>query len=293
MSTETTATVIAHSVSEGGKDLATLQLCYPLPIHGEVMTHRVFSRNARSSRAVPIRKMLEEVRTNPWVPKFIGADKPGMVAGEELTGGDRDLFIQEWLAAAADAAARAENMLAFSPHKQLVNRVLGPYLMMHTVLSSTEWENFFQLRLAPDAEPHMRELAQCIFDALGFSTPKLLHAGDWHLPYIDDEDREAVHQLRGSLWIERGLSQETTLVRMSVARCARVSYRVFDADRKPTIDEDLALAKRLDESGHWSPFEHQATPDHGSWNAPDLHGNFTGWVQNRKLRELDRLEAAA
>ena len=46
-------------------NLWTFELTYPRYIHSEFMTHRVFSRNASSSRAIPVKRMIEQVRNNP------------------------------------------------------------------------------------------------------------------------------------------------------------------------------------------------------------------------------------
>ena len=71
--------IIADSISQtDGIRLTTFELEYPRYIHAEIMTHRVFSRNAQSSRAVPVDKQLERVRTSPVLPIEWGANKAGM-----------------------------------------------------------------------------------------------------------------------------------------------------------------------------------------------------------------------
>lgn len=274
------AQVIADSVAaNSGIRLTTVQLCYPLAIHGEVMTHRVFSRNARSSRAVPTARMIHEVRTDPWVPTHIGRNQKGMQAGAELAGLDRENVVMLWRAAARAAANHAELMAEAGAHKQVVNRVLAAFLWMHTLVSATDWANFFALRLDPAAEPHMRELAFKIYEARKASEPQSLAPGEWHLPYVSDE-------LRATL-------SEEELIRVSVARCARVSYRDFNG--APTrLEDDLQLYQKLvgSQPMHASPAEHVATPDHyvmldghstGIWAHMGEHGNFTGWRQHRKM----------
>lgn len=291
------ATIIADSRSNMGARLTTMQLCYPLAIHGEVMTHRVFSRNARSSRAVPTATLLKEVRENPWIPAHIGANQKGMQAGDELTGDMRLKAEAEWRLAARDASDHAEILLKKGVHKQIANRILAPFMWMHTIVTATEWDNFFVLRIHPAAEPHIRELASKMRAAMIASQPVVLNDDVWHLPYVNIVWTDGVfdgYRVQMGDHLERvdlGYARAA-----SVARCARVSYKVFDADRPPTLEEDLRLEQQLRTSGHWSPFEHQATPDKMEWitgneNGPvwlnqSWHGNFVGWMQNRKMQEL-------
>jgi thymidylate synthase ThyX len=278
--TSIAAKIIADSISPLGVRLTTMQLRYPLVIHGEVMTHRVFSRNARSQRAVPTKKMIEEVRSAPWVPQHIGRNQPGMQAGEALGEADRERIASLWREGAAKAADLADQMLASGAHKQIINRILTPFLWMHTLVSATQWENFYGLRIHDDAEPHMAELAQAMFTAQKGSLPKLLRPGEWHLPYVTDEERG---QYAGR---PDGLA---LLIKLSVARCARISYQPFDGDASHAKEieryDKLVGAQPV----HASPAEHQATPDEGTcdgdavtWRNPLLHGNFIGWRQYRK-----------
>ena len=77
--------IIADSVSPEGVRLTTVQLRYWRPIHPEMLTHRAFSRNARSSRATPIDVMVEQVLKEPWGPKHWTINGPGMVAQAEFS----------------------------------------------------------------------------------------------------------------------------------------------------------------------------------------------------------------
>lgn len=283
-----TATIITDSISGAGKRLTTFQLCYPRFIHSEVMTHRVFSRNASSSRAIPVAKMIEQVRNDPAMPIHWGKNQAGMQAKEELGCMDLLRAKSRWRLAAESAAAHAEVMLEVGLHKQVANRLLEPFQWMHVVLTATEFDNFFELRAHEDAQPEIHELAIQMKAAMEASKPALLKLGEWHLPYVTDEDRHAIIQRTVSTY-----EDAAELARkVSAARCCRVSYLKHDG-HPSTIEEDLTLCDRLAGARpiHASPFEHQATPDvrYGGegcgWANPNLHGNLVGWVQSRKLIE--------
>ena len=288
-----TATVVADSTHEGNR-ITTLQLRYPRFIHSELMTHRMFSRGASSSRAVPINKTIEQVRDDPAMPIHWGKNKAGMQASEQIEGTDpADL----WYYCANTACEGAVNLQAIGLHKQVVNRVLEPYQFIHVILTATEWDNFFALRLHPDAQPEMQELAKVIKIAMKQALPNFIPVDGWHLPYISSDE------LAGLGFIV----DEATLCNVSAARCARVSYLNHD-NSNPNIDKDLELARKLEESGHLSPFEHQATPmefprltsgvveeggkisfslddgtTHIDRNQNAWSGNFRGFVQYRQL----------
>ena len=300
------AKIIAHSVSEQGKEIITYQLKYPRFIHAEFMTHRLFSRNASSSRAIPVAKMIEQVRTNPAMPVHWGANQPGMQADVEVqhVGNAKDL----WRQAANKAADMAEEMLNIGLHKQVANRILEPYQWISVVVTATEWDNFHTLRSHKDAQPEIKLLSDMMLEARAKSTPQLLKAGEWHLPYIDlDKDFESVSLLLKDIRSEEGWYAQIydVLKKVSAARCARVSYLTHDG-KPTTVEADMALCERLAgaQPFHASPFEHQATPDNlkyfpyidsnthpdgnaigfqRRWENPELHGNFVGWIQARKL----------
>lgn len=262
----TTAKIIADSISPLGDRLTTMELSYPRFIHGELMTHRVFSRNAASSRAIPTAKLIEQVRMNPAMPVEWGSNQPGMQAGPELQGWSKGECVAHWKHAAVRAADAAEGMLMNGAHKQLANRLLEPFMWMKTIVSSTEWDNFFQQRISQHSQPEMCQLAIFMRDALRESEPEQVGPEEWHLPYADD----------ATTWINR--PNETRKV--SVARCARVSYLNHDGTRD--VQKDLDLYERLKRDGHWSPFEHVATP---AAKTECGTGNFWGWNQLRHLPE--------
>ena len=314
------AKVVADSISEAGVRLITLQLRYPKFIHGEFMTHRVFSRNASSSRAVPVERLIRDVLDDLVYPSHWGKNQQGMQAATEVdelelmefnraetyesNAEEPESFFRKitrteaWDYARWDAihAARAFHVAGY--HKQIVNRLLEPFCHINVVCTSTEWSNFFALRCHPDAQPEMRLLAEAMRDAIAASTPRKLAAGSWHLPYVgDDEWRNWPQDLVEGGDGYSGDECMANLIKLSVARCARVSYLTQEG-KKPNVDEDLKLYDRLVGSVplHASPAEHQATPDavrsnqdvgyyHKSWQKPELHGNLVGWVQYRKILE--------
>lgn len=268
--TQITAKVVADSVNGFGQRITTLELQYPRFIHAEFMTHRVFSRNAASSRAIPVAKMIEQVRSDPAIPIHWGKNQPGMQAKVGLA--DTMEVRQQWQMAARQAADRAEAMAAVGLHKQVVNRVLEPFQLMRTIVTSTTWDNFFALRAHEDAQPEIHALALAMRDAIDSSTPvKRTLDDDWHLPYVTERERDML--------------KVYLLPRLSTARCARVSYLTHDG-QVPDIDKDLDLYKRLVGAAplHASPAEHQAYP---ARYANVTSGNFVGWFQHRKQIEAN------
>jgi thymidylate synthase ThyX len=293
-----TAQIIADSVSPAGKRITTMQLRYPRFIHAEFMTHRAFSRNASSSRAIPVAKMIEDLRRDPAMPIYWGSNKPGMQAGAELEKDDRVSARLHWLDGMEEAIERAEHMIGLGLHKQIANRILEPWAHINVVVTATEWANFFNLRCHPDAQPEIQELARQMEHQRLWSTPSLVVAGQWHLPYVDMQaDWEAAIKYLsiGRITRDRPHVDEifNVLRKVSTARCARVSYLTHDG-RKTGLEEDIELHNRLviQEPLHASPAEHQATPDEvftytaqdggPAWKHPELHGNLVGWCQYRK-----------
>lgn len=271
-----TAKVVARSVHNNGPVLTTLELRYPRFIHSEFMTHRVFSRNAASSRAIPVAKMLEQVRNDPAMPIHWGKNQPGMQAREEH---DAEVYIRSadwtcpsaeaWRFAASRAADMAENFMQAGYHKQIVNRLLEPFQFIVVIVTATEWDNFFKLRLHADAQPEMQELARVMKDAMDSVEPDNLGYVEAHLPYITAEDREHV-------------SYYADLYKVSTARCARVSYLTHDRENSD-VEKDMELHDKLLTAGHLSPFEHVAWPN--GYDIPALASNFVGWTQYRKYVE--------
>lgn len=262
------AKIIEDSVGTHGVRLITMQLKYPRLIHSEFMTHRVFSRNASSSRAIPVAKMLHQVRTDPAMPIHWGANQAGMQARAEIQPeANRQYAKSLWQQAGNMAAYFAETLSAMGLHKQVANRLLEPFQYIHTVVTSTEWNNFFALRDHPDADPNIAALAAVMRAAVDASTPTLRMLDEWHLPYVSEEERK--------------LHPPHTCAKLSAARCARVSYVKHDGVAS-TMDEDLDLFHMLADNNppHASPLEHQACP---AYTADLWSANFRGWLQHRQI----------
>lgn len=260
------ASVIADSVHpETGTRITTFELVYPRFIHSEFMTHRVFNRNASSSRAIPTAKFIEQVRNEPVMPSHWGKNQKGMQAFEELSEDQRSDAIFIWEQAASSVATYAEMLRRGQVHKQIVNRILEPFTHIRVVVTSTSWANFYGLRDHKDAQPEIRELAQAMRKAHEESVPSKLIQGHWHLPYITANDRFAAYDFCKHNRITRdepsGAEVYGLLLKVSAARCARASYNNFEG-RPSTIEEDLGLFAKLVENQpiHASPTEHQATP---------------------------------
>lgn len=288
-STQITAKVLQHSITEAGVQIASLELEYPRFIHSEFMTHRVFSRNAASSRAIPVAKLINQLETNLAHPIHWGANKPGMQADAEL---DDPMAVQaDWKRGAEFAQYLARRMSDAGAHKQLVNRVMEPYTHIKTVVTTTELENFMELRDHKDAQPEIQALAKAMKEALKASEPMLLKEGEAHVPYIDRTRDEAgmVYSVNG-----KTVSRESA-VKISASACAQVSYRLLDLGEEKALDiyEKLVSSRPI----HASPFEHQATPmptkiaKTKDWPKGITHmdregnfwsGNFKGWIQQRQ-----------
>lgn len=292
--TQIKATIIADSISSvNGQRITTFELQYPRFIHSELMTHRLFSRNAMSSRAVPINKMIEQVETHPATPIHWGKNQSGMQAKEELEGLELISVKSMWSLAAKEAASFALGMDYEGAHKQIVNRILEPFQLMKTVLTATEFDNFFWLRCHEDAQPEIKDLADKMFVAMKEENTAKLTPSDWHTPYFGDG-----YWLKGS-----GISLEDALA-ISSSCCAQVSYRLLD----DSIEKARKVYQRLVESVpvHASPFEHQASPmkitewpeycdpsvwldveekgiTHADREGKYWSGNFKSWIQYRQL----------
>lgn len=292
-----------HAEHPDEKPLYTVRLRYPRIIHGEIMTHRIFGRNARSSRAVPVKTMLNEVRGTPFIPWHWGKNQSGMQATEEcdapvsswhMTHEADDYWQREdmWRSAANVAAGHAEAFMDAGYHKQLANRLLEPFSWIDVLITSNRWDNFLWLRDHEDAEPHLQDLARLVKQALDEAEVQELAHGIWHLPYITITDMQDLiirpNEETERLIDDLGCDSDELLRMVSAARCARISYKPFDGNA--SYEREIERYNLLVSSDrvHASPLEHQATPDrhsweYGDWDEPHLHGNLPGWIQARKL----------
>lgn len=301
-----TAKVIADSILTNGTRITTFQLRYPRYVHADFMTHRLFSRNASSSRAKPVKAFLSEGIVYPieW-----GANIPGMQAGTELTGWRKVAAKLVWSGMARLNGLGCRLLAKIGLHKQWANRPLEWFTHINVVVTATTYDNFYALRCHKDAQPEIQALAKAMYEAQSVSIPTRLLEGEWHLPYINKIDRSEVWD-----WLAKNQNTYSWdikefdhrfidgfltyyLIKVSVARCARVSYLSHDG-KKTSVDEDIKLYDRLLASVplHASPAEHQATSNdyidvviddqHEEVLAhPELQGNLIGAVQYRKLLE--------
>ena len=262
----------------------------------EFMTHRMFSRNAASSRAIPIDKVIDLINYDMAMPQYWGLNKSGMQAKEEHS--DINTCKHHWVNAAGAAIECAEGLKDLGLHKQIVNRVLEPFQMIKVIVTATEYDNFFWLRCHKDAQPEIKILADKMYQAREESKPRLLQEGQWHLPFIEDnvlkenQDCFIKSPSNSDEFIHVDLEEAK---KYSAACCAAVSYRTEEM----TMEKAERIYSQLIESVpcHASPVEHQATPigvvkalcpfirgvthedrDQNLWS-----GNFKGWIQNRQL----------
>lgn len=254
-----TADIVCHSVNQFGNELITMVINYPRIILAEFNTHRMFSRSTASSRAIPVLKQIEKIKSNPFIPSWIGKNQSGMQANEELTGQDKEDFLWAWIKMAGISADATKAFSDKGLHKQIANRIIEPWQYVKTIVTATDWDNFFHLRCNKDAQPEMMLLAYRMLEAKMNSEPVETKL---HLPFGER--------------MAPGISEQNK-IKIACARCARISYESFDGDS--SHEADMALADKLAKAGHMSPFEHVATPNpHGDYYV----GNFRGWVQHRK-----------
>lgn len=287
------AKIIADSINPQGVRITTLELEYPRFIHSELMTHRVFSRNSASSRAIPVSKMLETITQNPARPIHWGKNEAGMQASQEL---DKDAKIMAntlWDVARINAVKISDKMHQTGVHKQIANRVTEPFQHMKVVVTSTEWNNWDWLRYHPDAQPEIKSLAEKTIEARANSSPVMLSSGEWHMPYV----KTVVNEKSGLQYFDENdnvISAQDAIM-ISASCCAQTSYRKSDT----SLEKAEMIYKRLIESEpcHASPVEHQALafdfddephtwPDgitHMDRDGNFWSGNFRSWIQYRQL----------
>lgn len=286
-----TAKIVLDSVGPDAQRLTTFQLRYPRFIHSEFMTHRVFSRNASSSRAMPVKRLIADIRADPAMPISWGANQKGMQAGAELAGWRRWACRTLWLTGMHIMTRIAAVASWCGAHKQTVNRLIEPWAHISVVMTTTRLKNLWKLRDHKDAQPEFRELARQMRLAYDVSYPQYLEYEEYHLPYVDIvRDKLALGMALQGREIDLddlGHNLTAGLIKLSVARCARVSYLTHDK-QNPKVKDDINLFNRLVGGNplHASPTEHQGKPDRkcsdGEWLCPAYHGNLTGWQQYRK-----------
>ena len=288
MTSKISAVILADSINEHGNRITTFDLTFPRFILAELATHRVFSMNSASSRAIPFKKMKEMVMGNPFIPIAWQKDHKGMQGKEYFTSVD-DIHRNErkWLAARTYAVNSAKYLNMGFPEdekgigvtKQLCNRLLEPFMWHSVILTGTDFENFFNLRIHPDAEIHIYELAKCMKEAMSNNKPTLLLEGEWHVPYGDNIDYEKLGASTTEYY-ERNPNEEVKIdmwvSKIVVARCARKSYQTLGDNPKIDYDADIRLHDRLLVERHASPFEHASI-----CRGNKRYANYQGWESYR------------
>jgi thymidylate synthase ThyX len=300
------ARIERDSITQYGERLTTFVVTFPRLVLAEFNTHRQFSRSSASSRAIPVEKQIARLKEDPFVPVYWGKSQKGMQADEELSPADTLRAKDAWDNDRDYAIAAAEHLLQIGVHKQITNRLLEPFMWHTVIVTATEWSNFFHLRDNKMAQPEIQKAAGMMSELYRASRPTLTNPDDWHLPFFKPEDTNWNHEPT----IEK-------LIKVSVGRCARVSYLTHDGKRD--LEADVALADSLLKNGHMAPWEHVARPmsdyerrifgrarvfasvkpsariddkplsiftDVTPWEHGEREyflGNFNGWVQARKL----------
>jgi hypothetical protein len=279
------AKVLADSLSPHKVRLTSLEIVMPRIVLAEFNTHTILSRNSASSRAIPIERMIERVVADPYMPESWGRNGKGMQAHGDFTDEDEITERNTWYLESRDLAVeQAKRGDELGIHKQTVNRLIEPFMWHVVIVTATEWSNFYNLRCHEAAHPAIRNTAEAARAAMAASTPRKLEFGEWHLPLVDERDADV---------------RRADKIKLSVARCARVSYLTHDGIRDPQADIDLH--DRLIASGHMSPLQHVGRPmnvhdvadtlskfrgvdyDRSQLNpAEHFSGNFRGWIQYRK-----------
>ncbi len=246
------AAVVANSVSAiSGEEIVTFLIDFPRFILAEINTHRNFSRNGASSRAIPVAKSIETLFANPFTPIHFGQNKAGMTADNEVDKTTKATAKCAWDFAARNAIDSAKTLNSLGIHKQVTNRVLEPFSYMRMVVTATEWDNFFWLRLHEDADPHINELARVMLFALQESVPTALQHGDYHVPFFGEGFWTPAIEARYGVTAQQAIEH-------SMSCCAQTSYRKLDMSSEKTQD----IVKKLfgGSRSHSSPSEHIASP---------------------------------
>lgn len=271
------------------KIITTLEVTLPRIVLAEFNTHRTFSRNSASSRAIPVEKQIAKVLSDPFVPEYWGKNQKGMQAEQEIDQQGQLAARELWLQARDTAVKHAQDLLKIGIHKQLTNRLLEPFMWQTILVTATEWDNFYALRRSKDAQPEIKKAADMMFET---QRDAAVQERDQHLPLVTTFDEQELTKEFLTKKLETKLFNNSlmhTLMMISSGRCARVSYLTHTGLREPRADIDLA--ERLLSAGHMSPFEHAAV-----WSSdPEyllstvgsnvrVNSNFTdGWVQFRKF----------
>ena len=299
------ATVVQHSTTSDGNDVLTVNVKYPLIIHAEFLRHRQLSRGVKSNRAIPTKKIRQEVLDDPYVPQWFGQNKSGMVSQQEVKMPRVARFL--WKSARYPACGMHWLLEKVGLHKELCNRILNPFQWVRETITATEWDNLYNLRIHKDAQRDIKDIIGAIYEAHQQSTPVKLESGQWHVPYVD----RGMSNHGAMLYFDTDGNRLTVeqAIKCATARCARSSYDNHDKS-SATRGKDISLYESLviSDPAHASPVEHSCTPiqpmasfgigndkNHDSipltWEGGVTHvdrefnlwsGNFKGWIQHRQ-----------
>lgn len=250
---QTSAIILKDSINKQGDRLTTFRLTYPRIILAELNTHRVYSKNTSSSRAIPVKDNIERIRNDPFIPGQWVKNARGMFSLDYIDNNLEEIM-RLWLEANYIMGDIGKNLAEYELHKQYANRLLEPFMYVDTILTGTDFNNFFYLRTAEDAQPEIQELANCMYEVYSESTPDLLYYGEWHVPYIDTirENDSLTYSINDQI------IDIDTAIKIAISCCGQVSYRKLNT----TIEKALEIyAKFMNNSRlHASPLEHVATP---------------------------------
>lgn len=317
----TSAKIIADSINVRGDRITTFECTFWRPVLAEWNTHRMFSRNSASSRAIPLHKQIDRIMDGgPSGPVVWASEQKGMQGGAEIPEADRLAASVAWEDAAAKAIRSAQILGEMGVHKSIANRLLEPFMEHTVVVTATGWQNFFDQRCSPLAQPEIRAVAELMREEYVKSVPAPASSGDWHLPYIVEDDRMDVEEWmkQRDLDISRW-TLNSTLAKVSAARCAQLSYltqpvigedgKIVDPGGKRSVENDMGRYEKLMGANpkHWSPLEHVALPlpenrQEGVLHMPSTsgtrynivrlntrpkHGNLLGWISLRGIVEAE------
>lgn len=238
---ETKVQILKDSLHPNGRNrFTTFLINFPKCLLAELNTHRQLVRNVGSSRAIPVSKMIEKVKKDPFVPIFT-RNQAGMSGKQDLSSDEVVLAEQIWLDALESAVTRAETLKSLGIHKEGTNRLLDTFLNVQLVLSGTEFAHFFDLRCHPSAQLSFKEIADEMHSLYMENKPDKLSYGDWHIPFDS--------------YFPEGCTLYQKLS-IASARNARISYESHGGNHTP--EKDFQLFEDLVSKKHLTPLEHSA-----------------------------------
>lgn len=255
---------LADSISLDGVRVTTIEATFPRFILAEINTHRVFSRNSASSRAIPPERIIERIWADPFIPETFNQRVKGMGVGKKLDEKAQAKCIDAWITARDASIRSAHELIRADVDKSRINRLLEPWMWHTAIITSTEWENFFALR-CPDgdkidfdfpAQPEFQQIAILMRAAMDVGSATVLQDGEWHRPMVDvNVDGDEIYKaFKG----ENDAFYTDALNRLASRRLARVS---FDKHTEAElVAASIDKAGQLVGSGHFSPTEHVCRP---------------------------------